>query len=53
VGARGELAVGQAGQGTYPWQVVRDRMALSSHVQSLLATLGLRRKAKRVKTLDA
>jgi hypothetical protein len=34
------------------WPVVRDRMALSAHVQSLLTTLGLRRKAKRVQSLD-
>jgi len=35
------------------WQVVRDRQALSAHVMALLATLGLRRKAKRLQALDA
>lgn len=40
-------------RGRKVWQVVRDRQVLSSHVQSLLTTLGLRRKAKRLKTLDA
>ena len=35
------------------WPVVRDRMALSGHVQSLLATLGLKRRSKRVQSLDA
>jgi hypothetical protein len=33
------------------WQVVRDRQALSGHVQSLLATLGLRRRSKKVQAL--
>ena len=33
------------------WPVVRDRAALSGHVQSLLATLGLKRRSKRVQSL--
>jgi hypothetical protein len=35
------------------WQVVRDRAALSGHVQSLLRDLGLERRQKPVKSLDA
>ena len=33
------------------WQVVRDRAALSAHLHSLLVTLGLRRRPKRVQAL--
>jgi len=33
------------------WQVVRDRAALASQLQSLLRDIGLRRRAKEVRTL--
>jgi hypothetical protein len=39
-------------RGRRVWPVVRDRMALSGHVQGLLRDLGLERKAKRVRSLD-
>ncbi len=33
------------------WQVVRDRAALASQLQSLLRDIGLQRRAKKVQTL--
>jgi len=34
------------------WQVVRDRAALASQLQSLLRDIGLERRRKRIPSLD-